>query len=60
MATPHAGPAESELLIELARHVSQFMTRMFRIQGETAERRDFLLKRQLVYKMRLGWMFGGK
>jgi NADPH-dependent glutamate synthase beta subunit-like oxidoreductase/NAD(P)H-flavin reductase len=46
------GPAESELLIELARHVAEFLARMFGIQSETAARRDFLVKRQLVYKMR--------
>src|SRR5215471_9763286 len=39
------GPAESELLIELARHLAQFLARAFGIEGETAARRDFLVKR---------------
>jgi NADPH-dependent glutamate synthase beta subunit-like oxidoreductase/NAD(P)H-flavin reductase len=46
------GPEESELLIELARHLAQFLARMFGIERETAQRREFLVHRQLVYKFR--------
>jgi NADPH-dependent glutamate synthase beta subunit-like oxidoreductase/NAD(P)H-flavin reductase len=46
------GPEESELLIELAREVAKFLARMFHIEAETARRREFLVNRQLVYKVR--------
>jgi NADPH-dependent glutamate synthase beta subunit-like oxidoreductase/NAD(P)H-flavin reductase len=47
-----AGPAESSLLIDVARFVSGFIARMFAIEKDVAARAEFLKQRTLVYKMR--------
>ena len=47
-----AGPAESQLLIELAREQSLFLARLFKLEAQQAKRRDLLQKRQLVYRFR--------
>ena len=47
-----AAPAESQLLIELAREQSLFLARLFRLEDYRLKRRDLLQKRQLVYRFR--------
>lgn len=46
------GPAESTLLIEVSRHVSSFVARLFRIEGAVAARRQALTDRLTVYRVR--------
>ena len=50
--TPLVGPAESELLIGVARHQSAFLARLFAIEGAVGARKTSLLDRQIVYKVR--------
>jgi hypothetical protein len=47
-----AGPAESQLLIELAREQSHFLARLFRLEEQRERRRELLQQRQLVYRFR--------
>jgi len=44
-------PEESRLLIDVARHVSEFLARLFGIEAERAERRDELLLRGRVHEL---------
>ncbi len=46
------GPAESTLLIEVSRHVSAFVARLFRVEGAVAARRQALTDRLSVYRVR--------
>ncbi len=46
------GPAESQLLIELAREQSLFLARLFKLEEQQARRRELLKQRQLVYRFR--------
>jgi len=45
-------PAESQLLIDVARELSLFLARLFRLDDYREKRRDLLQKRQLVYRFR--------
>jgi NADPH-dependent glutamate synthase beta subunit-like oxidoreductase/NAD(P)H-flavin reductase len=45
-------PEESTLLIDVARHQSDFLAKLFNLEDEVLERRKALVDRQLVYKMR--------
>jgi NADPH-dependent glutamate synthase beta subunit-like oxidoreductase/NAD(P)H-flavin reductase len=45
-------PAESQLLIELAREQSLFLARLFGLDEQQRTRRELLQKRQLVYRFR--------
>ncbi|MCE9595681.1 MAG: FAD-dependent oxidoreductase [Planctomycetes bacterium] len=47
-----AAPAESQLLIDVGRHVSRFVAKLFGVESEVLERRRTLVDRQLVYKVR--------
>jgi len=46
------GPAESTLLIDVSRHVSAFVARLFRIESVAASRRETLTDRLIVYRVR--------
>ncbi|MBL8862208.1 MAG: FAD-dependent oxidoreductase [Planctomycetes bacterium] len=46
------GPAESELLIALSRHLSAFVARLFRVEQAAAARRERLTDRLVVYRVR--------
>jgi NADPH-dependent glutamate synthase beta subunit-like oxidoreductase/NAD(P)H-flavin reductase len=50
------GPAEGELLIRVSRHVSAFVARLFRLEDYARRRRQALLDRQVVYKVRNGFV----
>ncbi|MCK6448325.1 MAG: FAD-dependent oxidoreductase [Planctomycetes bacterium] len=45
-------PEESQLLIDVGRHVSRFVTKLFGIEKEALARRGELVDRQLVFKVR--------
>ena len=47
-----SGPAESQLLIEMAREQSSFLAQLFRLDAYKSARREHLKKRQLVYRFR--------
>ncbi len=47
-----AAPAESQLLIEMAREQSIFLAQLFRLDDYKNARREHLKKRQLVYRFR--------
>ena len=51
-----SGPAQSELMVRVARHVSAFVARLFRLEDYAAKRRQSLLDRQVVYKVRNGFV----
>jgi len=46
------GPEESALSIDVARHVSLFVARLFRIERGAADERAFITARQVVYQVR--------
>ena len=46
------GPAESALMIDVARHVSRFVTKLFRIEDGARAERETIEQRQLVFKVR--------
>ncbi|MFM7281266.1 MAG: hypothetical protein ACKO32_05745, partial [Planctomycetia bacterium] len=47
-----SGPAESTLLIEVGRHQSRFLARLFRVEEHAQARREHLQKRQIAYRFR--------
>jgi|688.fasta_scaffold01609_12 NADPH-dependent glutamate synthase beta subunit-like oxidoreductase/NAD(P)H-flavin reductase len=47
-----SGPAESTLLIEVGRHQSRFLARLFRVEEHAQARREHLQQRQIVYRFR--------
>ncbi len=47
-----APPIESQLLIDVARHVSNFIARLFGISHDALTRKQELVDRQLVFKVR--------
>jgi len=47
-----SAPLESQLLIDIARELSLFLARLFRLDEYREKRRELLQKRQLVYRFR--------
>ncbi len=47
-----SGPAESTILIEVSRHVSAFVARLFRVESVVSSRRETLTDRLIVYRVR--------
>ncbi|MBI5434094.1 MAG: FAD-dependent oxidoreductase [Planctomycetes bacterium] len=47
-----SAPEESTLLIDVGRHVSRFVAKLFGVEQELLERRRTLVDRQLVFKVR--------
>lgn len=51
-----SGPAQSEIMVRVSRHVSAFIAKLFRLDDYAGKRRQTLLDRQVVYKVRNGFV----